>query len=107
MLISPESIKFENSNDIVDYIGYGLPPTKSNYEKIVDKILNPDANDTVDTNDTVTIPNKIFNNVDTETFLNTLDRVYDNRIKNRNNTLIAAGVSILVGGIIALFKWKK
>ena len=107
MLISPELIKFENANDIIDYVGYGIPPIKSNYDKVVDKILDPDPNDTIDSNDKITIPNRIFNNVDTETFLNTLDRVYDNRIKNRNNMLIATGISVLVGGLIALFTRKK
>jgi len=94
MLTKPENIKFESHEDIVDYISKGLPPTKNNYDKIVDKILYSDSNDTPDSKIDLIVRERLFNDIDKPTFVNTLDRVYTNRLKNLNNLLITASIGI-------------
>lgn len=107
MLIKPESVKFESLNDIIDYVGLNLPPSKENYDKVVHKVVNPDENNIEDSNDDVIIHKNIFDREDNETVANVLDRVYENRIKNRNNLAILSGIAFVTGALIAFLKRKK
>ena len=106
MLVKPENVKFESLNDIIDYVGVNFPPTKDNYDKVVHKIIDPDENSVEDSNDKVVINKKVFERADNETVADVLDRVYENRVKNRNRLLLLSGAA-LAGALLAFFKRKK
>ena len=110
MLRQPEKIKFENQRDIVDYVSKGLPPKKSDYEKLTAAIKNPleDASDKEAGKDLIITQNAL-QGVDPETFNMVLDRVYANNVKNRNIGLAVAGIFgvCLVAGLVVGGKNKK
>lgn len=107
MIIKPENIKFENTNDIIDYVTKGLPPIKKNYEKIIDKVMSPDSSQYVDNLNEVVLPEKIFGSTDNETLMHVLDRVYDNRIKTIKHTAIGLGIGACLLGLFKIFKNSK
>ncbi len=95
-----ETIKFETTNDVVDYVCKGLPPRKSDYEKLV-TTLRCSEEDAVCHIDPI-----VTTYIDTETFTKVLDRVYEDNVRNRN---IAIGIGLAVGvcvirGMIELCK---
>jgi len=105
--MNPENIKFESTEDVIDYVTKGLPPTRKNYEKIVEKIIYPDDPNYPDNNKEVILSENIFKVTDNETFMHTLDRVYDNRINNLKNIAIGAGIGACIFGLFKLFKKSK
>ena len=97
MIINPEKMVFENTTDIIDYVSRGLPPTKKNFEKIIFKVKHPDSEET-GTNE-VYIPERLFINCDNDTMTEALNRVYANRIRNRN-VAITTAIGIVAIGLI-------
>lgn len=99
MITKPEKIKFETSDDIVDYISKGLPPTKRNYEKIKEAINTPIKIEITDEmlqkQDQVLITQPMVGTLDEDTFLKVCDRVYHNRVKERNLILMMVGIGVL------------
>lgn len=98
-IIRPERVVFESDADIIDYVSRGMVPTKRNFEKVMSKLLNPDESDAPRVDGEVRIPQYLLMDCDSETMEFVLRRVYENRVKNRNMALGAAGV---VGGIVLL-----
>lgn len=101
MLMKPEKIAFEYANDVVDYVSRGMVPSRKNFEKIINKVKNPDEDDSITTNE-VYIPKKIFINYDKDTMDITMRRVYENRVRNRNIGIGIIGamvLGLLIGGI--------
>lgn len=88
MMRKVEMIKFETRNDVIDYVCKGLPPKKSDYEKLVTTIRCPKEDDEIH------IDSSVCNEIDVETFTKVLDRVYEDNVRNRN---IMIGVSIVAG----------
>lgn len=101
MFIDPKKIAFETREDIVDYVSRGfLPPPKSHFDQVMDKVRNPDENDetiSAKKGKEVVIPKTIIKE-DAAILENILTRVYKNRIRNRNITL--AGLGTLATGVI-------
>lgn len=99
MITKPEKIKFETSDDIVDYISKGLPPTKRNYEKIKEAINTPIKIEITDEmlqkQDQVLITQPMVGTLDEDTLLKVCDRVYHNRVKERNLILMMVGIGVL------------
>ena len=99
MIISPEKMVFEDSTDVIDYVSKGMVPTRKNFEKVMLRVRCPDS---VKRNDEVYIPNHIFINCDNDTMYKCLDRVYKNRVRNRNITLGIVGIvaaALLIGKV--------
>lgn len=104
MIINPERIVFESTNDIVDYISKGFPPTKNQFDRLMTAVNNPvDSRESrrpgydviitkecvKDWNDPVYVQNTV-NEI--------LNEVYKNKVAMRN-TVIATGAVVIVGGI--------
>lgn len=100
-IISPEKIVFESQEDLVDFVTRGLVPSKKNFEKVMAKMYYPNADDEVrDPNSKeLFIPERLFIQCDRDTMNIVLNRVYANRVRNRNIILVAAGV---VGSVMLL-----
>lgn len=116
MIMSPEKIKFEDRNDIIDYVSKGLPPTKGNYEKIIAVIKNPSTDESSQKagSDVIISKNLLDNSLgkplDPEAFTEVLDEVYKNRVKERNILIGITAVtviSVIVGSIISSKKKKE
>lgn len=89
MMRKVEMIKFETRNDVIDYVCKGLPPRKSDYEKLVTTIRYPKEED-----NEINIDSTVTDLIDNETFTKILDRVYEDNVRNRN---IMIGVGIVTG----------
>ena len=104
--MKPEKIAFEYASDVVDYVSRGMVPTKKNFEKVINKVKNPDEDDPTTTNE-VYIPSRIFINCDKDTMDIALRRVYENRVRNRNigiGIIGAMAIGLLIGGIASRSK---
>lgn len=105
-IIDPKKVVFETEEDVVDYVSRGLPPTKKKYKEFINRVSSPlsdlDMDDSEIVGDTVIIRESLFLNCDKDTLQRSLERVYANRIRNRNIiltlTAVTAGV-ILFGSI--------
>lgn len=103
MIIKPERIAFAEENDLIDYVARGLPPTKENFEKVICKIKNPDSPDDPEFYNKCGVKVVVLDDVvpmcDREVLDQTLRRIYEDRIHNRN---VAIGIGAVIGvGIIA------
>lgn len=117
IITKPEKIVFETQNDIIDYVGRGLPPTKKNFSKLKNAIKDAnnlreqDSEDYLSTyedlygdkiagKDVIVSPHLMLN-IDDETFNNILDRMYKNRVRTCKITLgvvCIAALALAVGG---------
>jgi hypothetical protein len=107
MIINPEKMVFENTTDIVDYVSRGLPPTRKNFEKVMLKVRCPDSEE--HESNEVHIHERLFINCDNDTMTEALNRVYENRIRNRNITIAVVGIVAmgLIFGKMSNGKHKK
>lgn len=99
MLIPPEKMVFENTMNMVDYVGKGLPPTRKNYKKFVQAInyasdeepVNPDTGQ-----------KRFVVDMPHDELVQILNQVYED---NRHNTMMTVGsffVGVAAGMGIAL-----
>lgn len=111
IITKPEKILFETQDDIIDYIGRGLPPTKKNFCKLKDAISDVKFDQKLKENSTISetkvagkdviIPSHLVLNIDDETFNNILDRMYKNRVRTCKITLgvvCVAALALAIGG---------
>lgn len=100
-IISPEKIVFESQEDLIDFVTRGLVPSKKNFEKVMRKMYCPNADDEVrDPNSNeLFIPERVLIDCDCDTMNMVLNRVYANRVRNRNMILTAAGI---IGGVMLI-----
>lgn len=103
-MINPKKVAFETEKDVIDYVSRGLPPTKKNYREFINRVRCPLAdlddgtyNDMV--GNTVIIEESLFLNCDKDTLERSLERVYENRRRNRNIALAAIGI---VAGVLII-----
>lgn len=109
IIMKPEKIIFETQNDIIDYVGRGLPPTKKNFRKLKEAIVDvkfqeklPEESSTKVPGNDVIIPSHLVLDLDDETFNNILDRMYTNRVRTCKFTLGALGIiaaGLLIGKV--------
>ena len=98
MIIKPERIVFEDKRDVIDYVSRGMVPTRKNFERVMYKVRCPDD----EKSDDFYIPSRLFIDCDTDTMNEALQRVYENRVRNRNIALAITGVvvaGIIIGGV--------
>lgn len=98
MFIHPKKVVFEDVNDVVDYIDKGFPPTRKDFEEVLNKMKNPDnatdanilnkhGKETIITNEIARDPDLIEK---------VLTRVYENKRRRfRNGILAVLGTGIL------------
>lgn len=102
VIINPSYIKFETTEEVIDYVTLGFPPTKKNFEKIIESLKSEyDVNTpqlTTKITNQVIIP-KYVDNTDNEKLAEYLERVYKNQVINRNAIIITGAV---IGGAILL-----
>lgn len=105
-IIDPKKVVFETEEDVVDYVSRGLPPSKKKYKEFINRVSSPlndlDMDDSEIVGDTVIIRESLFLDCDKDTLQRSLERVYANRIRNRNIILTLAAVTagaILFGSI--------
>lgn len=102
LMPSPERIKFESLCDVVDYSTKGFMPSRDNFEKVMVKLRDPDTIPRLpDTKEVYISSDAVPDNMnEREIAAQVLERVYENRSKNRRNMLIAAGIigAAVVGG---------
>lgn len=106
MLGNPKKMVFESTNDVVDYVSKGMIPSRKNFEKVMLRIRRPD---TTHEEGQVYIPEHLFINCDNETLNSTLERIYANRVRNRNITIGVIGgiAAVLLFGGMSSKKNKK
>lgn len=110
MMIDPKLVKFESTNDIVDYVTKGLPPTNKQFNELMEAVKNPVCYD-----DDVPLPGQRviicqedvidwYNNdtVNAE-IIEILNRIHHNRIVARN-IAIGVGVAVAVGAVAVACK---
>lgn len=103
MLFNPEKMVFETSYDVVDYVSKGFVPSRKNFEKVMSKVRIPDDEKV---EGQVYIPSNLFIDCDIDTMNYALNRVYENRVKNRNITLAMVGI-VLAGVLFGKVSGKK
>lgn len=104
MITNPTKILFENEKDVIDYVTKGLPPTKKNFAKLINGLSNND--------DSIHIgENMASNEIDHEMISHALNIVYENRVKNRNVTILAMvglfATGLFIGTTTASHKYEK
>lgn len=108
LLTNPYKVKFENETDVVDYVTRGLPPTSKNYTAVMNAVrkVRRGITDEDDEQPHVFINPDMTINCDDETFEKIMDRIYENRIRNRN---IGIGVSgaVILGVLVGLAKHRS
>jgi len=92
MIVKPEQIAFESRNDIVDYVSKGIVPSRKNFEKVKFAINYPTPEGATPEAGQINIPKNLFIDCDNKTMVEILDRVYKNRVKQRNITLATIGI---------------
>lgn len=116
MLIDPKKIKFETSDDVVDYVTRGfLPPLEKNFELVMKRTSN--LNIGGEPGKDVIILDSVFNRNDLGGYEdimmarkiteNVLRRVHKNRVRNRNRFLVAGGIVASLFLARKLMKKKK
>lgn len=101
MLIDPKNIVFETRDDVIDFVTKGfIPPKKSNFEKVMNKVKNPDDEATFNSNKgkEVTILDSAMNEEERKLLEEMMNRVYGNRVSNRNK--LFTGISFMTAGSI-------
>ena len=104
MFIDPKRVMFESQKDVIDYVSGGiLPPSKSQFEEMINRVRNP-LDSTKDTtslvgNDVI-ITDKVVPDDEKEMLDKVLRRVYENRVKRRN-------AYILIGVLAGVALWYK
>lgn len=91
LTVKPEEVKFESTNDVIDYVTLGLPPTKKNYKKLRNAI----GEYPIPGKDGITISKGAFIELDREDLQLVLDRVYADNRRNRNFVLGICGIAAL------------
>lgn len=87
MLTKPENLKFEKPEDYIDYVARGFIPSKANFTNVKAAVADP--NELLD---------KCMN-VNSQQMLNIcLDRIYEDRLRNRRIT-IGAFIGMLILGL--------
>lgn len=100
MFMKVENMQFESKSDFVDYVCGGfLPPSKRDFNFVIDKIMNPDNLD-----NPVVMFKDIFTEEEKPLFVYLLQRMYTNRVKNRN---ILAGIGGAFLAVYFCFMKKK
>ncbi|MDE7347490.1 MAG: hypothetical protein K2N48_12225 [Muribaculaceae bacterium] len=107
MLMDPAKIGFENVCDIVDYTARGCIPSKDDFRAVMAKVRQPDVGIRVDVKAPY-IPSDIVptSPESRELLAQVLERVDEDRRKNRRDRNIATavlavagvGVGLLIGG---------
>lgn len=104
MFLNPKYIRFNSTNDVVDYISFGLVPTETNVEAVLSQLKSYDEDENIvrgiDT--PLSFNPYIYKENDPKTVANVLERVYENRKKNQ--VLVGVGV---IAAIPLLFMLKK
>lgn len=91
MITNPTKILFEDEKDVIDYVTKGLPPTKKNFAKVINGLNN--------NGDGIHIGENVFSNENDRELINhALNIVYENRVKNRNITILAM-VGLFTAGL--------
>lgn len=98
MITKPDKIKFESSMDVVDYISKGIVPTRRNFDDIIQKVRYPDEEGSTPVEGKPYMPRRIFINISNDEMIEVLDRVYKNRVRNRNIRISIA--SIITAGLL-------
>lgn len=95
MIAKPEKVVFETNKDVVDYITKGLPPTKKQFNAVMNALNDDeDIHEKIPGVDVI-IPSTVKNDIDIDQFNEICRQVYHNRIRNRN-------IAIGVGSVLAL-----
>lgn len=90
MITNPKKIYFETEKDIIDYVSKGIVPSRKNFSKVINGVIFPDneisAKEKMGKD--VVIKEGIIANEDKDAINRALNIVYDNRVKNRNLTIL-------------------
>jgi hypothetical protein len=111
MYVDPKRIKFESTNDLVDYASKGFIPKKEYWHKFIEKVRTPDIPLSIQqkAGKEVIVSENLFNEEKNgkQVLEETLDRVYQNRVENRNKLLKMIGVIFVLFLMIIFVKGKK
>lgn len=108
MFVDPKRVAFETKEDIIDYVSGGiLPPRESHFNKVMEKLKNPqDSTDPTlkcKRGKEVIIDDTVVPEKDREVLANAMARVYGNRVEKRDTVLTVAGAGIVATLLYALF----
>lgn len=99
VFVQPTMIRFENKQDIVDYVSRGVMPTKKNFEAVMAQVRYPTKGPRTQDPKRVYIEDGVIPAEDRELVAALMERVYENRRWNRNVALATIGG---VAGIVLL-----
>jgi hypothetical protein len=110
MFIKPKRIKFENRNDIIDYVAKGVIPSKENYNNLSDGIRNPfKAQEELDDAKGYqpVIEDYALEGISREDMSDIIYQIYKDRVNNRNNIIKIASTAAAVSVFAAISAKKK
>lgn len=103
MFMDPKKAVFTSVEDLVDYVEKGLPPTKSDFEQVIEKIKMPNsvADPTLlqKTGKEVIVTDLVVKKGNAETIEAVLNRIYENRRSRYKTGLIAVAVIGILGAL--------
>ncbi len=100
-LAKPETIKFENTNDVIDYVAVGIPPRKKDFEKVIASLGKLEKKEGYPY-----IPPSVLS-IDKEDLQCVLQRVYEDNRRNYAIGGIIAGATLLTIGVIIAYNSSK
>ena len=113
MLAEPSMIAFQTRLDIVDYVSRGLIPLDPHVGMVITKVRNPDTRESIPdkVGREVVISEDLFSSErEAEILAEVLERVHENRKRNRKITLGTIGVigaACLIGSVFSSSNEKK
>lgn len=97
ILPQPQNVKFETQMDVIDYLTKYVPPTKGEYDQLMDAIH---MGRTKKYDGLVAVPETCCHGLNQDEFEQVLRRVYENQKKSN---LLAFGAGVVVTLLVAPF----
>ena len=100
MITNPKKICFETEKDVIDYVSKGIVPTRRNFSKVINGVIYPDDEISAaeKAGKDVVIKEGIIPDEDRDAINRALNIVYNNRVKNRNLTILGM-VGLFAAGL--------
>lgn len=110
LMPSVNELQFGSTQDIVDYTSRSFIPKKDEFEQVMIHLRHPDTTPRNPGTDSVYISADVVPATleEREAVAKVLERVYENRKRNRRNVLVTVGViaGVVIGGHIFLFSHR-
>ena len=99
MISDPKNILFESTNDLVDYVSKGLPPSKKQYGQFRIALNSPVDDPEIYARQTVAVSRDIVSSFTQEDMYAVFDRVYENQRKNYAIAIVVGVAAAAICGV--------